>query len=58
MNTEELPKKFDRELYAEVVAVTQEIAKERGMFWEEEQAEITYAIITNPIYLSRLKVNT
>ncbi len=49
---------IDRELYDEVVAVTQEIAKERGIFWEEEQAEIAYAILTNPAHLSRLKVNS
>ena len=39
-------KPFDHELYARVIGMTQKIAKEKGIQWEEEQAEIAYEIIT------------
>ncbi len=49
-----LYKPFDHELYARVVKTTQAIAKERGLLWEEEQAEIAYEILTNDQYRKEL----
>ncbi len=40
-------KPFDHELFARVIKLTQKIARERGIMWEEEQAEIAYEIIRN-----------
>lgn len=39
-------KPFDYELYARVIKLTKRLAKEKGIMWEEEQAEIAYDIIT------------
>lgn len=46
---------FDHELYARVIQTTQAIAKEKGILWEEEQAEVAYEILTNEKY--KLEVN-
>lgn len=40
-------KTFDHELFARVITLTKKIAIERGIMWEEEQAEIAYEIIRN-----------
>ena len=43
-------KPFDHELFTRVCKLTQKIAKDRGIMWEEEQAEIAYELITNDNY--------
>ena len=45
---------FDHELYARVIKTTQAIAKEKGLLWEEEQAEIAYEIITSDKLMEEL----
>lgn len=40
-------KPFDHELYINVVKLTQKLAKEKGILWQEEQAELVYEVITN-----------
>lgn len=47
-------KPFDHELYARVIKTTQAIAKEKGLLWEEEQAEIAYEIITSDKLMEEL----
>ena len=44
--------------YQEAVALTQEIAREKGILWEEEQAEIVHEIATTPEYLERITNST
>lgn len=42
-----LHKPFDHELYERVCTLTQTIAKDKGILWDEDQAEIAYEILTN-----------
>ena len=44
--------------YQEAVALTQEIARKKGIFWEEEQAEIVHEITSTPEYLERITNST
>lgn len=47
-------KPFDYELFDNVCKLTKTIAKDRGIVWEEEQAEIAYEILTNDNYAKEL----
>lgn len=47
-------KPFDHDLFDSVCQLTKTIAKDRGIMWEEEQAEIAYEILTNDNYASTL----
>jgi hypothetical protein len=38
--------KYDPVLYKRVIELTKAIAKEKGILWEEEQAEIVYEVVT------------